>query len=414
MSSALYVDASEVRAKPARSALIAATMLLTGMVILSKGACAQSATEGQIADGPLLLADFNEDEQQRLNPQQLRPFANEYEHQQHQQQEAQQPQPGQPPAAWTGSIGSGSEDPATSWRATPRLPPNRNPLLGRWRLVGTDNAATTGTTQVNAFAGLLGPQYTAMAQNMANSMYGATCKNLFANGGVVEFRPADFVAIEDSGATRVIARDEYHAAGLGVVMVPKDPMMAALLEFDIQGDQAKARRLGCVLQRVSLSKHPTPAPTTSVASQAAASGDAGLATLNLLIRAQPPGAGRSAPFAPASGAAVMLQTRSVDEALAAAGFAGPRSRAIWATACANHDARTCQRGLQAIMANPVAKGVANDKGQVAIAGIPPGRYYVFSIGGAGGRDYTWDVPTTLKPGSNVHFLDQSTALQPPE
>jgi hypothetical protein len=384
---ASYVDAQDIRDKPARSAFIAATML---------------------------LADFNEDEQQRLNPQQLRPYANEYEHQQHQQQEAQQPQPGQPPAAATGAIGGGDVDPAARWRAAPRLPPNKNPLLGRWRLVGTDNAATTGTAQVNMFSGLLGPQYTAMAQNMANSMYGATCSNLFANGGVVEFRPADFVAIEDGGAARVIARDEYHADGPGVVMVPKDPMMAALLEFDIHGDHAKARRLGCILQRVGLSEHPTPAPTAGVAPQAAASGDAGLATLSLLIHVQPPGAGTSAPFAPASGAAVMLETRSVDEALAAAGFTGPNSRAAWANACAARDEQACKRGLQAMMANPVAKGVANEKGQLAIPGIPPGRYYVFSVAGAGGRDYMWDVPMTLKSGSNVRFLDQSTALQPPE
>jgi hypothetical protein len=383
---ASYVDAQDIRDKPARSTFIAATML---------------------------LADFNEDEQQRLNPQQLRPYANEYEHQQHQQQEAQQPPAGQPPSAAT-DAGGGDVDPAASWRATPRLPPNRNPLLGRWRLVSIDNGTTTGTAQVSAFSGLLGPQYTAMAQNMANSMYGATCSNLFANGGVVEFRPADFVAIEDGGATHVIARDEYHADGSGVVMLPNDPMMAKVLEFDVHGDQARARRLGCVLQRVSLSKHPTPAPTAGVAPQAAASGDAGLATLSLLIHVQPPGAGTSAPFAPASGAAVMLETRSVDEALAAAGFTSPNSRAAWANACAVRDEQACKRGLQAMMANPVAKGVANDKGQLAIPGIPPGRYYVFSAADAGGRNYMWDVPMTLKSGSNVRFLDQSTALQPPE
>src|ERR1700690_4118054 len=91
VSSASNVDAQDIRGKPARSAFIAATMLLTILVITSQGACAQSAVEKHIADGPMLLADFNEDEQQRLNPQQLRPFTNEYEHQQHQQQELQQP-----------------------------------------------------------------------------------------------------------------------------------------------------------------------------------------------------------------------------------------------------------------------------------------------------------------------------------
>ena len=111
---------------------------------------------------------------------------------------------------------------------------------------------------------------------------------------------------------------------------------------------------------------------------------------------------------------MVLLTRGIDEALAEAGFTGPRGRADWAKACATHDAQACQRGTQAMMANPVAKGVANEKGQVQFAVIAPGRYYVFSIGGAGGRNYMWDVPMMLESGSNIHMLDQSTALQPPE
>ena len=400
------VDAEGIRGKPARSAFLAATMLLTVLVGISKGACAQSAAERQLADGPMLLADFNEDEQQRLNPQQLRPYSNDYEYQQHQQQEAQQPQPGQPPATATGSYGSGGADPAASWRAAPRLPPNKNPLLGRWRLIGTDNTATVGTAQVNAFAGLLGSQYTTMAQNMANDIYGATCKHLFADGGVVEFRPADYVSIDDGGAVHVIAHYEYHADSSGVVMVPTDPRRTTLLEFDIHGDQAEARRLGCILQRVSLSEHPARAPT--------ASGDTGLATLNLLIHVRPPAAGTSAPFTPASGTVVMLETRSIDEALATVGFAGPKPRAAWTNACGAHDVQACQRGFQAIFANPVAKGRANEKGQIEFPGIPPGRYYALAIGGAGAQKYMWDVPMTLRAGSNIHMLDQSTALQPPE
>ncbi|MGA9991446.1 MAG: hypothetical protein WBP86_03830 [Thiobacillaceae bacterium] len=355
----------------------------------------------------MLLADFNEDEQQRLNPQQLRPYSNDYEYQQqHQQQEAQQPQPGQPPATATGSYGSGGADLAASWRAAPRLPPNKNPLLGRWRLIGTDNTATVGTAQVNAFAGLLGSQYTTMAQNMANDIYGATCKHLFADGGVVEFRPADYVSIDDGGAVHVIAHYEYHADSSGVVMVPTDPKRTTLLEFDIHGDKAEARRLGCILQRVSLSEHPARAPT--------ASGDTGLATLNLLFHVRPPAAGTSAPFTPASGTVVMLETRSIDDALATVGFAGPKPRAAWTKACGAHDVQACQRGFQAIFANPVAKGRANEKGQIEFPGIQPGRYYVLAIGGADGRNNMWDVPMTLRAGSNIHMLDQSTALQPPE
>ena len=378
------VDTLALSGNPIRLGFMAATMLLTVSVVLPRYACAQSTPVTRITDsGPLLLADFNEEEQQRLNPQQLRPYSNDYEYQQHQQQEAQQPQPGQPPAAATGSFGGGGADPAASWRAAPRLASNKNPLLGRWRLVGIDNAATVGTGQVNAFSGLLGPQYTAMAQDMANSIYGATCRNQFANGSVVEFRPADFVVIEDGGAVRVIAHYEYHADSSGVVMVPTDPMRTTLLEFDIHGDQAEARRLGCILQRVSLSKHPGAAPVTGIAPHTATSGDAGLATLNLLIHVRPPAAGTSAPFTPASGTVVMLETRSIDEALATVGFAGPKPRAAWTNACGAHDLQACQRGFQAIIANPVAKGRANEKGQIEFPGIPPGRYYALAIGGAG-------------------------------
>jgi TPR repeat protein len=88
-------------------------MLLIVLGILSKTAWAQSAVEGQIADEPLLLADSNLDEQQRLNPQQLRPFSNDYEYQQYQQQESAQPQPVYQEPYYPAPTGGGSAIPAT-------------------------------------------------------------------------------------------------------------------------------------------------------------------------------------------------------------------------------------------------------------------------------------------------------------
>ena len=65
-------------------------MLLSVLNVIAKHAQAQPVEERSVADEPLVLADSNEDEQQRLNPQQLRPYSNDYEYQQHRQQEQQQ------------------------------------------------------------------------------------------------------------------------------------------------------------------------------------------------------------------------------------------------------------------------------------------------------------------------------------
>ncbi|MES1158260.1 MAG: hypothetical protein ABUL42_00030 [Terricaulis silvestris] len=322
-----------------------------------------------------------------------------------QPEQTQQPQqtfdPG-PPAA-------GGPDPAEDWARRPALTASHNALLGRWRYVGV-SASNLGAQQTNAMAGMLGPQYAQMAQNMASSMYGSTCQSLFSGGsaGLIEFRGADMVGVNNDGGATVISRVEYRGDGASVIVLPKDIAMARIFAFDINGDRATARALGCTLQRVSATPGSASTPGHAGAASVPSAQSASL-VINASVRVPGPGGN----FAPVTGAPVVLSTRSLDEALASVGLRQPTPVVAWLTACQAR-APACAQGMQALAANPAAKGATDAQGHLTLNSTPTGHFFVVCIGGTvAGQTLIWSVPIDIGAGANQLGLSDANSLYIP-
>jgi hypothetical protein len=330
---------------------------------------------------------------------QLQQQEQQQEQQQLQQQQQQRQQFGQPESAAGPASAPGVSPKVRAWAERPPLAPAKNPLLGRWRLVGTD--AQYGNN-VGQLAALLGADVTNMAQSLVQGTLQYGCVNMFGNG-VVEFRPDALVGIGDDRKISVRYRLDYRAYGKQVAMLPRNPSLVALLVFDFNGDRATAQGFGCVLQRVSFSRASASPPPSA--------GAMGRSSLTLRVGYSAPSGG----FTPAVAMPVFIQKRSAEESLADAGFKTAQSTAFaaWVGICGVR-VDLCTKGLQAMMANPVAGGRSDASGQIVFPDLPAGHYYVFSIGSVGGQRLIWDVPLDLRVNTNLLVIDQRNAIKPPQ
>ncbi|MGA7948657.1 MAG: hypothetical protein WCA45_00660, partial [Thiobacillaceae bacterium] len=201
-------------------------MLLPVLNVIAKHAQAQPVEERSVADEPLVLADSNEDEQQRLNPQQLRPYSNDYEYQQHQQQEQQQQQEsaplGQSPTPYyqgaapqPGPQSDALEAARRNWLHKPALPANRNPLLGKWARPESSRGNSS-----DPFA------------QLGAMMKGGLCEVLFGGDGVFEFRAHTLVGIDQSMREQELDEVEYRGDAHHVVVLPKSTLKLMVFDFD--------------------------------------------------------------------------------------------------------------------------------------------------------------------------------------
>ena len=117
------------------------------------------------------------------------------------------------------------------WEKRPALPPDRNPLLGKWT-----RPASTRTNSSDPFAAVF-----AMAK-------GGLCEVLFG-GGVFEFRPDRLVGMDERTREQELDRVEYRGDAKRVVVLPKTTFK--LIEFDFEGpDRINWASQKCVLVRV--------------------------------------------------------------------------------------------------------------------------------------------------------------------
>jgi hypothetical protein len=136
-----------------------------------------------------------------------------------------------------GGVGDASGAQAASaararWQARPPLPPEQNPLLGKW----TRPASTRGNPS-DPFAGL---------QALAK---GGLCEALFGGGGVFEFRPNTLVGMDQRTKEQELDRVEYRGDAKHVVVLPKTTLK--LIEFDFDGpDRINWTGQDCLLVRV--------------------------------------------------------------------------------------------------------------------------------------------------------------------
>lgn len=147
--------------------------------------------------------------------------------------------------------------------ASPALPPDRNPLLGRWRVA-------TG-------AGQRGGDDLSQLMGMLSNPGGAMCEVVFG-GGIIDFKPGSW-ASNDSAGDDSLGPIQYRTQDKQVFALPDQGL--PLLGFDIV-DKSTIREFrlpDCVLVRVGA--QPTATPAT---------------------RAAQPTAGAAAPVAPARSA----------------------------------------------------------------------------------------------------------------
>ena len=131
--------------------------------------------------------------------------------------------------------------------ASPALPPDRNPLLGRWRVA----------TGVKPRAGDDMSQLMEMLSNPGAAM----CEVVFG-GGTTEFKPGSWAA-NDSAGDDSLGPIQYRAKGKHVFVLPDQGL--PLLGFDnVDGNTIREFRLpDCVLVRVGA--QPMAAPATKAA-----------------------------------------------------------------------------------------------------------------------------------------------------
>ena len=127
--------------------------------------------------------------------------------------------------------GAALEQARQAWLKSPPLPPDRNPLLGRWMRPPT---AKVGSSDPYA-------QFQALAK-------GGRCEMLFG-GGTFEFRPTTLVGFDARTSERELDKVEYRGGGKQVVVVPR--ATARLIVFDFDGpDRVNWSGQNCVLVRV--------------------------------------------------------------------------------------------------------------------------------------------------------------------
>jgi hypothetical protein len=148
---------------------------------------------------------------------------------------------GSAPGGQSGAMKGGGGDPTgaqaasaarSQWQARPPLPPDQNPLLGKWM-----RPASTRGNSADPFAAL---------QALAK---GGLCEALFGGGGVFEFRPNMLVGMDQRTKEQELDRVEYRGDAKHVVVLPKTTLK--LIEFDFEGpDRIKWKGQDCVMVRV--------------------------------------------------------------------------------------------------------------------------------------------------------------------
>lgn len=253
------------RSGPSRLAVHAVAVLLTALAIASEAGAQTPAQMEYERQQREYRQQLEQQRQEQLRQQQL---MNENARRQQQEQSrfnapvGQSPTPGQATTPQMGSPqpgGQALEQARQTWLKRPPLPPDRNPLLGKWQ-----RPSTGAQNSSDPFASLA-----ALAK-------GGMCEMLFG-GGTFEFRPTKLVGFDKRTSEQELDQVEYRGGGKQVVVLPKTTVR--LMVFDFDGpDRINWAGQNCVLVRVG------PAPSS-------ASG---------LSSAQPPNAGADATAATAT------------------------------------------------------------------------------------------------------------------
>jgi hypothetical protein len=356
---------------------------------------------------------WRQQEQQRQEQQRQQQQMNE--NARRQQEEARQlnapsgksPPPGQGTPSQMGSQqpgGQALEEARRTWLKRPPLPPDRNPLLGKWTRPPTGKGNSS-----DPFASL---------QALAK---GGLCE-LFFGGGTFEFRAKTLVGFDKRTSEQELDQVEYRGDAKQVVVVPKTTFK--LMVFDFDGpDRIQWSGQNCVLVRVGPASPgaaaASPAPRQQVAAAPASSiarpSDKGASSAGSRGTLLSLGAGLQYPsgkYFPLAGTTFYILKENLDAALARGGVQAPPGTSplrAWIMACEAQQAATCSQGNRVFEASTVATVRTDLQGQAELGTLRAGTYYVY-----GGnqryrqRNVVWNVRVDVREGANNSVkLDQA-------
>jgi len=287
------------------------------------------------------------------------------------------------------------------WSKRPALPPERNPLLGRWmRPPSTRGNANDPFAQIAALS------------------KGGACELFFGGGGVFEFRPASLVGSDAHMREQELDQVQYRGDAQRVVVIPKASFK--LIEFHFDGpDRITWPLYNCTLVRVTgtaraaaPAKAATPAATPAAASAAGAApamanvgGTGVLLALTVMVGAD----GNSRPVS----TSFFVLRHSADVALRQGGVQsrpGMSMTQSWLLDCQERTP-ACKQGASGLAADAMGSLRTDAQGKAMTNALPAGAYYVVGSVRDQGQERVWNVRVDLKPGTNNVVLDQGNLLQ---
>ena len=382
-----------------RSAFTAAAMLTTTLAITPQLGWAQTPAqmeyERQQREYRLQL------ERQREQQQQQQQLMNENARRQQEQSNRINAPTGQSSGGYAPSApqGAGGGDPTggqaasaarAMWEKRPALPPDRNPLLGKWT-----RPASTRTKSSDPFAAVF-----ALAK-------GGLCEALFG-GGVFEFTPDRLIGLDERTPPQELDRVEYRGDAKHVVVLPKKSLK--LIEFDFEGpDRINWASQKCVLVRAGgASSSASAAKPATVATAATPSARPDSTTGGVIDFS----VGTPSPNNKVAGRVLWVLKQDAQVALIKGGLTSTPDGSVlqnWMRACVNK-APACEKGIRALQVFSVGYVTTDANGHAQTPTLPAGRYWVLSDTKVGNKQLMWHELVDVRSGTQSVTLDQRNAL----
>jgi hypothetical protein len=383
-----------------------AVRVLVGMTLTGAVGIGAAQTPAQMEYERQQREYWRQQEQQRQQQQQQQQLMNENARVQQEQSrramESTKPSGSYAPGAAQGSPGAGpgaGADPTGAqalsaaramWEKRPALPPDRNPLLGKWT-----RPASTRTNSSDPFAAVF-----ALAK-------GGLCEALFG-GGVFEFRPDRLVGLDERTPPQELDRVEYRGDAKHVVVLPKKSLK--LIEFDFEGpDRINWASQKCVLVRVGAASSSASAAKPAAVATAATPSTRPDSTAGGVIDFS---VGTPSPDNNVAGRTLWVLKQDAQVALIKGGLKSTPYASVlqnWMRACSERTP-DCEKGVRALNAYSVGYIKTDANGHALTPTLPAGRYWVLSDAKVGGKRVMWHELVDVRAGTQSVTLDQRNAL----
>jgi hypothetical protein len=314
------------------------------------------------------------------------------------------------PAQAGGNV-QGRAAPQVNWWNQAPLPPERNPLLGRWQQ--TASKGVSSQDAAGSMGGLLPAGVGDMVAGVVNSSLAGGCKSIFGTG-VVAFEPTALQWVAPDGHEEILNHVAYRASGADVIVLTKDPGAMPQLFFGFPDkNRAVVAFLKCTMVRfgtkasLPASAAAAPAATANAAGAAvpAVAPPAGPANAVLEFQA---GVGAPGQLTPLANVQFWVTPENPANALLPAGFTpgGGLSLSQFLNADCR-DPNNCARDVRAMTGKALGSVRTDAAGHASTPHIPSGRYYIVGFAPYNGKPMFWSIPVDARPGSSMVRLSQA-------